>query len=82
MTSFMKCCVKRPADCPNFIVYDGKVYGWQQVEIPTKGVFVFCPNHDEAATHAKEIADDYYHRLDQRNARLDAFLGQHGIRVP
>jgi len=82
MPEMWQCCVQQPTQCKAFIVFDGAIYNWQQVEVPGWGLLCFCPYHDEAAKHAKEISDEHYHRISERNARYDAFLAQHGIRLP
>ena len=69
----MSCCVRRPQQCKAMIVYEGKVYGWQQVDVPKWGLLSFCPEHHESAQHALTISEEYEQRNRQRNDRIDGF---------
>jgi hypothetical protein len=82
MPSFMRCCIKQPQECGEWIAYDGKVYGWMQVDVPRFGLLCFCPKHDEQAKQALEISYEHARRIQQRNDRLDEFFGRYGIRLP
>ena len=74
MPSFMRCCIKQPQECDEFIVYEGKVYGWMLVDVPNFGLLAFCPRHDEAAKQALEISYEHARRINERNRRLDEFF--------
>ena len=74
MPSFMRCCIKQPQECDEWIAYDGKVYGWMTVDVPHFGLLAFCPRHDEQAKHALEISYEHARRINERNLRLDEFF--------
>lgn len=42
MPYLMRCCVKQPEDCLNYVVYDVTIYTWIQVALPQLGVLYFC----------------------------------------
>lgn len=74
MIQMMRCCIKQPQECDEFIVYEGRVYGWMMVDVPHFGTIAFCPRHDEQARKAMEISYEHARRINERNRQLDEFF--------
>lgn len=75
MPDMMRCCVRQPEECQNYVVYTGAVHNWIQVALPERGVLCFCPLHHEAGQKALRLAKYF---ADLERAREAYWKERHG----